>query len=70
VSSIQQDLPIFNKFDFDRPPVGVKFLPNKPDGIKRLDKILDFARCFPKHRKETLFTSPKKISPAYNDRTK
>ena len=42
MGSIQQDLSIFNKFNFDRPPVGVKFLPNKPDGIERLDKILDF----------------------------
>jgi uncharacterized protein (DUF169 family) len=42
MSSIQQDLSIFNKFNFERPPVGVKFLSTKPDGIKRLDKILDF----------------------------
>jgi uncharacterized protein (DUF169 family) len=42
MSSIQQDLAIFKKFDFERPPVGVKFLPNKPDGLERLDKILDF----------------------------
>jgi uncharacterized protein (DUF169 family) len=42
MSSIQQDLSIFNKFNFDRPPVGVKFLPTKPDGIERLNKILDF----------------------------
>jgi len=42
MSSIQQELSIFNKFKFDRKPVGVKFLPTKPDGIKRLDKILDF----------------------------
>jgi len=42
MSSIQQDLSIFNKFKFERKPVGVKFLPTKPDGIKRLDKILDF----------------------------
>ena len=42
MSSTQQDLSIFNKFNFERKPVGVKFLPNKPDGIERLDKILDF----------------------------
>jgi uncharacterized protein (DUF169 family) len=40
MSSIQQDLAIFNQFNFDRPPVGVKFLFAKPDGIKRLDKTL------------------------------
>lgn len=40
MSAIQQDLSIFNKFNFERPPIGVKFLPTKPDGIKRLDKVL------------------------------
>ena len=42
MSSTGQDLSIFNKFEFERKPVGVKFLPTKPDGIKKLDKILDF----------------------------
>jgi uncharacterized protein (DUF169 family) len=42
MSSIQQGLSIFSKFDFERKPVGVKFLSTKPDGIERLDKILDF----------------------------
>jgi uncharacterized protein (DUF169 family) len=39
---IQQDLSIFDKFNFERPPVGVKFLSAKPKGIKRLNKVLDF----------------------------
>ncbi len=47
MGSIQQDLSIFNKFNFDRPPVGIKFLPNKPDGLERLDKILDFCEMLP-----------------------
>ncbi|MGA7677887.1 MAG: DUF169 domain-containing protein [Dehalococcoidia bacterium] len=42
MSSIQQGLSIFNKFNFEKLPVGVKFLPTKPGGVKRLDKILDF----------------------------
>ena len=42
MNSMQQDLSIFNKFRFERKPVGVKFLPTKPEGIKKLDKILDF----------------------------
>jgi uncharacterized protein (DUF169 family) len=42
MSSIQQDLSIFNKFNFERPPVGVKYLSTKPKGIKRLNKVLDF----------------------------
>jgi uncharacterized protein (DUF169 family) len=47
MSSIQQDLSIFKKFNFDRPPIGVKFLPAKPAGIKKLDKILDFCEMIP-----------------------
>ncbi len=42
MSSIQQDLSIFNKFNFERKPVGIKFLLSKPDGIEKLDKILAF----------------------------
>ena len=55
MGSIQEDLSIFNKFDFDRPPVGVKFLPNKPDGIKRLDKILDFCEMLPEAQEGNAF---------------
>lgn len=47
MSSIQQDLSIFEKFDFGQPPVGVKFLPSKPKGIKQLDKILDLCEMLP-----------------------
>ena len=42
MSSIRQDLSIFNKFKFERQPVGVKFLRTRPRGVRRLDKILDF----------------------------
>ena len=38
--SLTQDLSIYNKFNFERPPVGVKFLLNKPEGIEHLDKSL------------------------------
>jgi uncharacterized protein (DUF169 family) len=55
MSSIQQDLSIFNKFNFDRPPVGVKFLPNKPDGLKRLDKVLDFCEMLPEAQEGNAF---------------
>ena len=34
------DYSIFQNFDFERPPIGVKFLLNKPKGIRRLDKNL------------------------------
>jgi len=36
------DLSIFNKFNFERHPVGVKFLFDKPEGIERLDKTVAF----------------------------
>ncbi len=39
---LTQDLSIFNKLDFERPPVGVKFLPTRPEGIEQLDKALSF----------------------------
>jgi uncharacterized protein (DUF169 family) len=35
---LTQDLSIFKKFNFEKPPVGVKFLYRKPKGIKQLDK--------------------------------
>ena len=55
MSSIQQDLSIFKKFNFERPPVGVKFLPNKPDGIEKLDKILDFCEMLPEAQEGNAF---------------
>jgi len=55
MNSIQQDLSIFKKFNFERPPVGVKFLPNKPDGLERLDKILDFCEMLTEAQKGNAF---------------
>ena len=59
MSSSQQDLSIFNKFNFERPPVGVKFLFNKPDGIERLDKNLAFC--------EMLKEAQQRVTPFYAD---
>ena len=42
MSPIHRNLSIFNKFNFKRRPVGVKFLLTKPDGIKKLGKNLAF----------------------------
>jgi uncharacterized protein (DUF169 family) len=42
VRPLQTDLSIFNKFNFEKPPVGVKFLFEKPEGIARLDKQTGF----------------------------
>jgi len=39
---LTQDLAIYSKFNFEKPPVGVKFLLNKPEEIEQLDKRLPF----------------------------
>jgi len=43
---LNQDLSIYNKFNFEKPPVGVKFLLNKPEGIEQIDKSLPFCEMF------------------------
>jgi uncharacterized protein (DUF169 family) len=35
---LETDLSIFRKFEFEHPPVGVKFLFSRPEGIEKLDK--------------------------------
>jgi uncharacterized protein (DUF169 family) len=44
--ALQTDLSIYSKFNFDRPPVGIKFLFFKPEGIEQLDKTLPFCEMF------------------------
>jgi uncharacterized protein (DUF169 family) len=39
---LKSDLSIYKKFNFKHPPVAVKFLLSKPEGIKQLDKALPF----------------------------
>jgi uncharacterized protein (DUF169 family) len=53
------DLSIFNKFDFERPPVGIKFLLNKPAGIKKLDKTLAFCEMLPEAHQAPPFYATK-----------
>lgn len=53
------DLSIFNKFNFERKPVGVKFLLGKPDGIKKLDKTLAFCEMLPEAQKGSPFYATK-----------
>jgi uncharacterized protein (DUF169 family) len=40
------DFSVYKKFEFERPPVGVKFLPIRPEGIERLKKRLSFCEMF------------------------
>ena len=46
MQSASRDYSIFDKFKFERRPVGVKFLLNKPNGIKQLDKSVPICRMF------------------------
>ena len=55
MDSIRQDLSIFNEFKFDRQPVGVKFLTTKPNGIRKLDKILDFCEMLVEAQDGSIF---------------
>jgi uncharacterized protein (DUF169 family) len=41
-----RDYSIFNKFDFERKPVGVSFSLKKPEGIRQLDKSLGVCELF------------------------
>jgi uncharacterized protein (DUF169 family) len=38
MKSLQTDLSVYKKFNFERPPVGVKFLAARPEGMEQLDK--------------------------------
>ena len=46
MSSKLQDYSIFEKFNFERKPVGVKYSLKKPDGINQLDKSLGLCEMF------------------------
>jgi uncharacterized protein (DUF169 family) len=54
--ALQTDLSVYNKFDFEKPPVGVKFLYDKPEEIARLDKKLGFCEMLKEaHERDTAF---------------
>lgn len=55
MDEIYQKLAIFEEFKFDIEPVGVKFLPNKPTGLDRLNKTLDFCEMLPEAQSGNCF---------------
>lgn len=57
---LQTDLSIYKKFNFERPPVGVRFLRRIPEGIERLGKTM--ALC------EMINEAQKRDSPFYIDK--
>jgi uncharacterized protein (DUF169 family) len=46
---------ILEKFDFEKPPVGVKFLPFKPQGLERPGKLLDLCEMLAEAQKGKAF---------------
>ena len=54
-----RDLSVFKKLNFERPPVGVKFLLNKPQGIKKLDKKLALCEMLAEAQKGEAFYATK-----------
>jgi uncharacterized protein (DUF169 family) len=42
---LKNDLSIYGKFDFERPPVGAKFLFKRPEGIEQLELDKSMAFC-------------------------
>ena len=53
---LQTDLSIYEKFNFEKSPVGVKFLFEKPEDIARLEKRLGFCEMLKEaHERDTAF---------------
>ena len=50
-----RDLSVFKKLNFERPPVGVKFLLNKPKGVKKLEKEMAFCEMLGEAQKSSPF---------------
>jgi len=59
MSAMKQDLSIFKEFSFERKPVGVKFLPVKPEGTEKLGKILDFCEMLKEAQEGSPFYATK-----------
>jgi len=64
MSSVEQDLSIFNKFNFELSPIGIKFLFNKPEGIERLDKNIALCEMLKEaqQRQNPFFVEPENQS--------
>jgi uncharacterized protein (DUF169 family) len=46
MDTTRQDYSIFDRFEFERQPVGIKFLLNKPEGLEQTDKVMPICRLF------------------------
>ncbi|MBA7568838.1 hypothetical protein ES708_10574 [subsurface metagenome] len=60
---LQTDLSIFEKFKFERPPVGVRYLPTKPEGIERIGEKLNICQMLPEaHKGEPFYAQKEDIT--------
>jgi uncharacterized protein (DUF169 family) len=46
MNTTRKDYSIFEKFNFEYPPVGMKYLLNKPEGIEKLEKRMAICQMF------------------------
>ncbi len=53
--SLRKDLSILNRFEFDFPPVGIKFLAKKPEGIERLGTNMALCEMLKKAQEGNVF---------------
>jgi uncharacterized protein (DUF169 family) len=51
----ETDLAILDKFDFDVPPVGVKFLAKQPEGVERLNERMAFCEMLKRAQEGNVF---------------
>ncbi|MBN1628372.1 MAG: DUF169 domain-containing protein [Thermoleophilia bacterium] len=55
LTKLERDLSVFEKLGLEKPPVGVKFLFEKPEGIPRLDKKLGLCEMLIEAQKGNVF---------------
>jgi len=55
MESIPQDYSVFDRFSFKRKPVGVKFLPTKPQGFERIKNKVALCEMFIESQKSGAF---------------
>ena len=55
MSLVKKDFAILDKFGFDVPPVGVKFLAGRPDMVDRLGEKLTFCEMLKKAQEGEAF---------------
>ena len=41
MNTVKQDFSLFDKFNFERKPIGIKFSTTKPEKVEKLDKVMD-----------------------------